>query len=62
MTLVKKLIITTEKDAMRLETHKQFLVENKVPIFALPISVQFHGDDGAQFDQDIKDYLLNFKV
>jgi tetraacyldisaccharide 4'-kinase len=62
MKAPKKLIITTEKDAMRLEIHKQFLIDNKAPIFALPVSVQFHGDDGPRFDQDIKDYLLNFKV
>lgn len=58
----KKLILTTEKDAMRLDLHRKFLVEQKLPIFALPVEVQFHFDEGEKFDQDIKDYLLNFKV
>ena len=35
----KKIILTTEKDAMRLEMHKTFLRENKMPVFALQCSV-----------------------
>lgn len=62
MEAEKKIIITTEKDAMRLESHKQFLVKNKIPIFALPVQVKFHDDDGDRFDQDVKEYLLNFKA
>jgi len=62
MKAEKKLIITTEKDAMRLESHKKFLVDNQIPIFALPVQVQFHGEDGARFDHDVKNYLLNFKA
>lgn len=62
MEAEKKIIITTEKDAMRLENHKKYLVDNKIPLFALPIDVQFHFDDGSRFDQDVKDFLLNFKV
>lgn len=58
----KKLILTTEKDAMRLDLHREFLVEHQLPIFALPVEVLFHFDAGERFDQDIKDYLLNFKV
>ncbi|GJM31221.1 MAG: tetraacyldisaccharide 4'-kinase [Saprospiraceae bacterium] len=58
----KKLILTTEKDAMRLELHRPFLVENRMPIFALPVEVKFHFNQGEAFDQNIKDYLLNFKV
>ena len=58
----KKLILTTEKDMMRLELHKPFLVENQLPIFALPVQVGFHFDEGPQFDQEVKDFLLNFKV
>lgn len=58
----KKIILTTEKDAMRLELHKKFIIENKLPIFVLPIEVAFHGSDATLFDQDIKDYLLNFRV
>lgn len=58
----KKIILTTEKDAVRLELHHNFLKENKLPVFALPVQVQFHFGEGEQFDQIIKDFLLNFQV
>ena len=58
----KKVIITTEKDAMRLAEHSQFLTENKLPVFVLPIQVAFHNEDGHGFNNYIKDYLLKFKV
>lgn len=58
----KKVIVTTEKDAMRLELHRDFIRENELPIFVLPIEVQFHFDEGEAFDQKVKDYLLNFTV
>lgn len=57
----KKIILTTEKDAMRLELHHQFIVDNKLPIYVLPVKVAFHFNEGEQFDNDIKHFLLNFK-
>lgn len=58
----KKIILTTEKDATRLELHYDFLKEHQLPIFALPVQVQFHFGDHERFDQLIKDFLLNFQV
>ncbi|MCB0546065.1 MAG: tetraacyldisaccharide 4'-kinase [Phaeodactylibacter sp.] len=58
----KKAIITTEKDAMRLEMHRQFLVGDRIPVFAIPVEVQFHFGEGEQFDQIVRDFLLNFKA
>lgn len=58
----KKLIVTTEKDAMRLELHKEFFQKNKLPVFVVPVEVKFHFDQGAEFDELVKDFLLNFKV
>ena len=58
----KKVIITTEKDAMRLEMHKSYLIQHRLPIFVLPISVKFHFEEGRAFDDIIKTFLLNFKV
>lgn len=58
----KKIILTTEKDAMRLELHKQFFLDHRLPVFVLPVTVKFHFDQAGAFEQDIKDYLLNFKV
>jgi len=57
----KKIILTTEKDAMRLELHHQFIVDNKLPVYVLPVNVAFHFNEGEQFDNDIKQFLLNFK-
>ena len=57
----KKIILTTEKDAMRLELHRQFIVDNKLPVYVLPVKVAFHFDEGEAFDNDIKRFLLNFK-
>lgn len=58
----KKLILTTEKDAMRLELHRRFLISDRIPVFAIPVEVQFHFGEGEQFDQEIRDFLLNFKT
>lgn len=58
----KKVIITTEKDMMRMELHRSFLVEERLPIFALPVQVKFHFEEGMKFDETVKNFLLNFKV
>lgn len=58
----KKIILTTEKDAMRLELHYKFLKDNQLPVFALPVQVQFHFGEGEAFDQTVKDFLLSFQV
>lgn len=57
-----KIILTTEKDAMRLELHRQFLLDNQLPVFALPVQVKFHLDEGSTFDQQVQNFLLNFRV
>ncbi len=57
----KKLMLTTEKDAMRLELHKGYFLEMDIQVFALPIEVQFH-DYKSEFDEYVQNYLLNFKV
>ena len=62
MDATAKVIVTTEKDATRLELHRDFLLENRLPIFVLPVEVKFHFDQGPTFDQVVKDYLLNFTV
>ncbi len=55
-----KIILTTEKDATRLEIHRQFLQENNLPIFVLPILVRFF--DEEKFITDIQNRLLAVKV
>lgn len=58
----KKLIITTEKDAMRLELHRPWLTEKRLPVMVLPVEVYFHFGEGERFDKIVRDFLLNFKV
>lgn len=57
----KKIILTTEKDAMRLNEHRDYIMKNKIPIFVLPVSVDFLFDQKEEFDNTIKSLLLEFK-
>jgi len=56
------IILTTEKDAIRLQLQSKFIIENNLPIFALPIQVEFLFDQGLTFNKKIRDALLNFTV
>ena len=58
----RKVIITTEKDAVRLELHRKFLIETRLPIFVLPIEVGFLFDEQGAFDECVRNFLLNFKI
>lgn len=58
----KKLILTTEKDAMRLELHREYILKNQLPVFAIPVEVRFLFDQTEEFNELVKDYLLNFQV
>ncbi len=57
----QKIIVTTEKDAVRLEKHRLYLQQNQLPVFVLPVSVTFGADEVA-FKTYIKDFLLGFKA
>jgi tetraacyldisaccharide 4'-kinase len=52
-----KVIVTTEKDAARLEEHRNWFLQNKIEIFVQPISVKFVGEDGDKFNADIIQYV-----
>lgn len=56
------LILTTEKDATRLFTHRDYLSKHKLPIYILPIKVDFLFGEQDRFDQEIRSFLLNFTV
>ena len=58
----KRVVLTTEKDATRLDLHKAYFNDNQLDVFALPIEVAFHFDGKMAFDADIKQSLLNFKI
>lgn len=55
-------VITTEKDAMRLQLHQQKLEEMNISIYILPVKVKFHFEDENKFQSEIKDHLLSFEV
>ena len=57
----RKIVLTTEKDAMRLDLFRKVLTELKIPIFVLPTQVAFHNEDGQKFDRDVKEFLLKYK-
>ena len=57
----KKVILTTEKDAMRLELHREYLLEQQLPIFALPVEVQFHFDGKEKLLKAVEGNLLEFR-
>ncbi len=58
----KKVIITTEKDVPRLLLHKDYISNNQLIIYALPIEVNFLFGEKSVFDEDIKAKLLEFKI
>ncbi|MBK9378864.1 MAG: tetraacyldisaccharide 4'-kinase [Saprospiraceae bacterium] len=53
-----KLILTTEKDAVRLEKFKEKL--EGVEIFILPMKIHFFEED--KFLAYLKNFLLEFKI
>jgi tetraacyldisaccharide 4'-kinase len=57
-----KIILTTEKDAMRLQ--KPGLAESlgDLPVYYIPIEVAFHDQDAAIFNQQILDYVRSHPV
>jgi tetraacyldisaccharide 4'-kinase len=57
-----KLVLTTEKDAMRLALHSELIVSSGLPLYVLPAKVQFHFDEGKQFQDAIHKYLLHCTV
>lgn len=57
----RKIIITTEKDATRLEPFKEIFYNQKIPVFVQPAKVVFLDGDQMRFDENVKQYLLSFQ-
>lgn len=52
-----KALVTTEKDAMRLQ-HPELLKYLKgMPVYYLPIKIAFHNGDGEKFNDEVLDYI-----
>jgi tetraacyldisaccharide 4'-kinase len=58
----KKIILTTEKDATRLEAFSEFLWKHQLPVFVLPIEVAFLHQDEDRFKEAVKRFLEGFKA
>lgn len=56
-----KLLVTTEKDAMRMLEPSLRDLAAQLPIYYIPIHIDFHGNDKHTFDQTIKDYVKENK-
>ena len=58
----KPIVLTTEKDAVRLEMHKETLQNHGIRVYVLPVRVRFLFDESQDFDNEIKQFLLSFEV
>ncbi len=56
----QKIIITTQKDATRLERHRVYIHQEKLPIYVLPVYVTFD-DEESEFRNYVQNFLLQFK-
>ena len=54
-----KVIITTEKDAMRLMNSSFLNKLDDIPVFVLPIKIKFHKEEGTSFNDEILNYINN---
>jgi len=52
-----KIILTTEKDAMRLSDNKFASILDNIPIFYIPIEIIFHNKDKELFNEQILHYV-----
>ncbi|MGB1247837.1 MAG: tetraacyldisaccharide 4'-kinase, partial [Chitinophagales bacterium] len=52
-----KVIITTEKDVTRLLPFRETFIKNQIPIYSLPIKVNFATEDKIRFDKAIRLYI-----
>lgn len=55
----KKIILTTEKDAVRLTKFNDELID--LPLFVIPITHKFLFEEGEQFNEAVISFIRNFK-
>lgn len=53
----KKILVTTEKDSMRLKNDQFSAYFKNLPLFCIPIEIDFHGNDKKVFDEAILKYV-----
>lgn len=54
---MKKALITTEKDIMRLKSAETNIFAKNLPLYYLPIDIEFHGSDKESFDNLVLEYV-----
>lgn len=52
-----KIVVTTEKDAMRLIDSPYFRLFERIPLFYVPVEVRFHDEEVITFDQQVIEYV-----
>lgn len=55
-----KIILTTEKDAMRLEMYRDWMRKNNLQIYVLPVQVFFDDEDRADFHEEMTSYIEKY--
>ncbi len=55
-----KVIITTEKDSMRLRKPELSNIIKNLPVYYVPIEVDFHEQDKVRFNKMVLDYMESF--
>jgi tetraacyldisaccharide 4'-kinase len=61
ITASNKMIITTEKDAVRIEPYMDWVIQEKIEIYCLPVLVKFVGSNKEEFDNLVLDFIDYFK-
>ena len=56
-----KILLTTEKDAVKLYEHKEWILSKQLPLYILPIQVDFFPEDKSLFDTQVTGYLNRLK-
>jgi len=52
--------LTTEKDAVRLMLHKEWLIQKGITVFCVPVCTRFIGRDAAHFSKTVKGFVDYF--
>ncbi len=56
----KKIIMVTEKDAVKLNAFRKQITERQLPIYIQPIEVKLLFDQGAELNQEVLTFVENF--
>lgn len=54
---VKKILLTTEKDGVKLISHQKWFRDNQMEVYCLPIQVEFFHHSHSGFDNTVIEYL-----